>query len=330
MMPPLARSRLDALDVLKGGLIILVIFGHLLEYYVAQDPLFRAVFSAIYLFHIPLFVLLGGMLARPVLGASDYRALFARLLLPLVCLQAVYLAYLQYAQGDALRHLLDPFWMLWFLLSMCLWRMMLPLFLHLPMPLPVAVGLALAAGYGERIGYDFSLSRTLYFFPFFLAGHLGRERLGALVARAVPVWQVLFWLLMGGMVFWSLQGLDRVVLFGSQGYDVARVWGDFPVLGRLCLLMLSGLACLGFMAIMPASAAWLAWLGKRTLTIYALHGFVVMVIYKLLMLAGITASPLLLPALLALAVAIAWALAGLDAPFNRSLDWLATRLLREA
>lgn len=324
------HARLESLDVLKGGLIILVVFGHLLEYFIADDPLFKAVFSAIYLFHIPLFVLLGGMLAKPALGERDYHVLFARLLLPLALLQVIYLVYLQHAQGNALKHLLDPFWMLWFLLSMCLWRLMLPVFLHLPAALPVSLALALVAGFSDHIGYDLSLSRTFYFFPFFLVGYLGRERLTSLVQRAVALWRLLFCLLMAGVLMWSLQGLNNVVLFGSQGYTVAVVWTQHPALGRLCLLLLSALGCLGFMAMMPVSAGWLARMGQRTLTIYCLHGFVVMACYKLFKLFGLVAMPALLPALLSLAVAVSWGVSWLDTPFNRGLDRLADKLLRRS
>jgi fucose 4-O-acetylase-like acetyltransferase len=314
--------------VLKGVLIILVVFGHmnLLQFFVERDPLFEAVFAAVYLFHMPLFALVSGILAKPALAENDYRKMFSRLLLPLIVFQAFYLVILQVGEGDADRHLLDPQWMLWFLLSLCLWRMLLPLFLQIPLALPASVAIAIAAGYSQHIGFDLSLSRTLYFFPFFLAGYLGRNRLPALVRRVRPLWGLAFAAAIAVIVFWSLRGLDPVVLYGAHGYDVATAWPGWPGLGRLGVMMLSAIASVGFMALTPGASRWLARLGQRTLVVFALHGPVVLVSLSLIKRAGATASPELLPALLALAVVIAWGLSLLDGPFNRFFDWLAAHL----
>ena len=323
------RPRNEALDVLKAVLIIIVVFGHLEEHFAAHDWQYRAIYNVLSLFAIPLFVLLSGMFTKPLLGDSDYRKVFARLLLPLVFLQPIYLVLLQLVEGDAVRHLLDPQWMLWFLLSLCLWRMMLPLFLRIPLGLAVAVGITLAAGYAKYIGPDLSLSRTLYFFPFFLAGYLWGQRLPGIVARARALWALVFAVLVVGGVFWSYHGLDPAVLFGSESYDQATAWKAFPAVGRLGVLLLSALSCLGFMAIIPGKSRWLARLGRRTLTIFVLHGFLVLVCYKLFNIAGwVKPSLALTPVLVILAVGIAWSLSLLDGPYNRFFDFLAARLSR--
>jgi fucose 4-O-acetylase-like acetyltransferase len=326
---PETKRRNESLDVLKAVLILVVVFAHLVEHFSANDPYYRAWYSAISLVTIPLFVLLSGMFAGPLLSDADYRKLFSRLLLPLLCLQPFYLVLIQLYQGDAVRHLLDPQWMLWFLLSLCCWRLMMPLFVRIPAALPVAVGITLAAGYAAYIGPDLSLSRTLYFFPFFIAGYLWRQKILDLVARARLLWGVLFVALVAGVVVWSLHGLDKAVFYGSESYDQAAVWSAQPALGRLAMLLMSALALLGFMAIAPRKSRWLARIGRRTLTIFVLHGFPVLVCYKVFNMVGwSTPSPALTPVFVVLAVGIAWVLSVLDGPFNRFFDWLAARLSR--
>ncbi|PXX05733.1 fucose 4-O-acetylase-like acetyltransferase [Mycolicibacterium moriokaense] len=322
------KARVDFLDIAKGVMIIVVVFAHLVEHFGTYDPLFKAVYAAVSLTGLPVFVIASGMLAKPVLGETDYRKMFAKLLLPLICLQPFYLALYARAGGDAVRHILDPQWLLWFLLSLLLWRMMLPLFLQIPMALLVAVGITLAAGYATDIGADLSLSRTLYFFPFFLAGYLWRERLLRLVARARLFWGLAFVGLLVGMALWFLHGLDTAVVYHDRSYDQASVWSDYPALGRLVLLLISTVGCLCWMAILPRSSNWLVRMGQRSLTILALHGFVVLVCLKLFNLVGWTysPSPILFPLLAVMAVAIAWAVSLLDGPFNRFFDWLAARL----
>ncbi len=324
------KARLEYLDIIKAVLIIIVVFAHLVEHFAEHDPVFQGVYSAMSMYGLPLFVLSSGMLAKPLLSDTDYRKMFAKLLLPLVCLQAVYLALLQLVEHDAVRHLLDPQWLLWFLLSLVLWRMMLPLFLRIPLALPVAIAITLAAGYAQYIGADLSLSRTLYYFPFFLAGYLWRDQLTKITGRARPLWGLLFALLMVGGVLWSLHGLDPGVVYADRGYDRATVWNSFPALGRLGFILLAGVGALSWMAIMPRRSKWLAHLGRRTLTILALHGFLVMVFYKVFNVVGWTASPtpVLFPVLLVLSVAIAWVVSLFDGPFNRFFDWCAARLSR--
>jgi fucose 4-O-acetylase-like acetyltransferase len=326
---PETKRRNEALDIVKAVLIMMVVFAHLVEHFSAHDPYYRAWYSALSSFGLPLFILVSGMLAGPLLSDLDYRKLFSRLLLPLICLQPFYLALLQRIQGGAVHHLLDPQWMLWFLLSLCCWRLMLPLFLRIPAALPVSVGITLAAGYATDIGPDLSLSRTLYFFPFFLAGYLYRQRVLDLVARARLLWGVLFVALMVGVVVWSLHGLPQALFYGSEGYDLTAVWSAYPALGRLVLLLVATLGLLSFMAIMPRRSRWLARIGRRTLTIFVLHGFPVLVCYKLFNIVGwSTPSPALTPVFVVLAVGIAWVLSWLDGPFNRFFDWLAARLSR--
>ena len=326
-----AKQRNEHLDVAKGVLIIIVVMGHLVEHFQAADTYYRSWYSALSLFGIPAFTLLSGMLAGPLLKDGDYRKLVSRLLLPLICLQPIYLALIQLIQGGAVHHLLDPQWMLWFLLSLCCWRMMMPLFVRIPAAMPVAVGIALAAGYAAYIGPDLSLSRTVYFFPFFLGGYLWRQKILDLVARARLLWALLFVGLIVGVVFCTYRGLAPTVFFGSQGYDLTTVWSAYPALGRLGLMLASGLAVVSFIAIMPRKSRWLARIGRRTLTIFVLHGFLVLVCYKVFNVVGWSApSPAVTPVLIALSVGIAWLLSGLDGPFNRFFDWLGEFLSRRS
>ncbi len=324
------KARLDYLDIIKAVLMILVVFCHLVEHFAERDPVFQGVYSALSMYGLPLFVLSSGMLAKPLLSDTDYRKMFAKLLLPLVFLQVFYLVLLQLVEHDAVRHLLDPQWLLWFLLCLVIWRMMLPLFLRIPLALPVAIAITLAAGYAQFIGADLSLSRALYYFPFFLVGYLWRDQLTKIVGRARPLWGLLFVLLMVGGVLWSLHGLDPGVVYADRGYDRATVWKSFPALGRLGFILLVGLGAVSWMAIMPRRSKWLAHLGRRTLTILALHGFLVLVFYKVFNMVGWTASPtpVLFPVLLVLSVGIAWVVSLFDVPFNRFFDWCAARLSR--
>jgi acyltransferase len=63
------RERNDWLDVARGYGMFLVFYGHLIERFAAlQLPTASVQFKFIYSFHMPLFFLIAGILARPLPG----------------------------------------------------------------------------------------------------------------------------------------------------------------------------------------------------------------------------------------------------------------------
>lgn len=298
------------IDSTKGALILLVVFGHLLEVFV-RDPLYRAIYSAIYLFHMPLFVMISGMFSRAPLGDRDYAGILTKLVIPLVLFQFLYLLPTAIKSGPSSMLSLQPYWLLWFLLALIIWKLALPGFVQLPYPVALAVILALAAGFSTKIGYAFSLSRTLYFFPFFLVGFLYRDWLAGFPARHRGALAALFAATLAAVMTWSFNGLPYQALWGSMSYALAPVAPEFPATGRLLVLLLSFVSCVAFLAVVNESRA-LAYLGSRSMAIYLLHGFAIKAMASLAYRFSIRPEPYLLPAWLGLAAAISLAFAPLD------------------
>lgn len=298
------------IDSTKGALILLVVFGHLLEVFV-RDPLYRAVYSAIYLFHMPLFVMISGMFSKARLGGKDYAGILTRLVIPLILFQFLYLLPAALKSGPSSMLSLQPYWLLWFLLALMFWKLALPRFVQLPFPVALAVILALAAGYSARIGYAFSLSRTLYFFPFFLVGFLYKDWLADFPARHRGALAALFAATLAAVMAWSFNGLPYQALWGSMGYALAPAIQGFPATGRLLVMLLSFVGCIAFLAVVKESRA-LAYLGTRSMAIYLLHGFAIKAMASLAYRFSIPPEPYLLPAWLGLAAVISLAFAPLD------------------
>lgn len=163
-------SRRDArFDNLKGILIFLVVFGHLLE--LVGGPAAAWLYRLIYSFHMPAFVFCSGWFAR-----FDAARFFRRLLYPYLVYQTLYLLFDRLVlHGDAPLQYTTPYWLLWYLFSMMLWTLLLPLIDGVKSPkaaLLACLAAALASGFDPTIGYNMSLSRTLVLLPFFAAGHL--------------------------------------------------------------------------------------------------------------------------------------------------------------
>ncbi|HEX5489098.1 MAG TPA: acyltransferase family protein [Rhodanobacteraceae bacterium] len=278
--PPRAARRPDrfpALDNARFVLIALVVVGHLIEQLVHTGPAADALYRWIYLFHMPAFVLISGALSSPVLTRRRLVRIVTGLLLPYVLFQTLYPAWdaWLFGTGDWSQGYLTPYWLLWYLLSLACWRVMLPVFARLKYPLPIALAIALAAGAVSWIGYPFSLSRTLVFFPLFLLGFRLRawrlQHLGETGMRKGLAILVLAGTAAGA---WFLRDLDPQWLYASVDYATLGVTSLAGAGIRLGLLVASSACALSVLTLVPRRPRW-AGAGRRSIDAYLLHGFLV-------------------------------------------------------
>jgi fucose 4-O-acetylase-like acetyltransferase len=274
--PSRRPERCVALDNARFMLIALVVVGHLLEQLVDAGPLATALYRWIYLFHMPAFVLISGALSRRTLNRRRALGLATGLLIPYLVFQTLYPAWdaWLFQTGDGSQGYLTPYWLLWYLPSLACWRLLLPLFAH-RWALPIAVAIALAAGTAPWIGYPFSLSRTLVFFPLFLFGH----RIGAQKLQRFGVWRLfrrcaVMALAAAAAGAWYLRDLDPEWLYHAAGDATLHVDALPGCAIRLALLVASSVCALAVIALIPRRPYW-AEFGRRSLTTYLTHGFLV-------------------------------------------------------
>lgn len=308
------KGRNNQIDALRGAGILLVVFGHVIEAPSSGLEILQSIYIGIYSFHMPLFVFLSGMFARDRLEGRDYRKIVWTLILPLAVFQLVYIGASRLT-GWYEYSLFTPYWLLWFIASMVIWRLVLPLFASLA-GLAAAILVAVAAGYDDGIGYALSLSRTLYFLPFFVLGHLYGVQLVTAARRHPATFALMFFGCVGAVLVWWKLGLNPGALTGSRAYAIGAANADYPAIARLGLMALGGTAAVGFAALVPARSAMLGWLGERSLAIYLLHGLVVMV-FVASGASKLIPQALLLPALAVLSVLIALAAAPAEGPMRR-------------
>lgn len=77
--------RVDCLDQLKGFGIILVVIGHFIEPY-RTVPIVNSIFIGIYTFHMPLFCLMSGIVAK-----FNIRKIYYKMLWIYISSQSLYL-----------------------------------------------------------------------------------------------------------------------------------------------------------------------------------------------------------------------------------------------
>lgn len=266
------NTRIPVFDNARALLCLLVVTGHALQpLVIAHDDSARIIYETLYAFHIPAFVAISGSLSR----SQEPLAGTVRLLWPLLVFQALYttcdLTVLHRPWDWA--YLTQPYWMLWFLLSLFFWRSSLPVLLRMPHPLLLTTLLALAVGVIPEVGYFLSLSRTFVFWPFFLAGHLYlrgtptasyTRRTLAVVAFGMTI------------AFFYYYPLDYRLQFGSFGY---AAMGMSPLLGiceRAAQLLAGAVLATCFFYICPTGNTLWTERGQSPLAPYLLHGFILL------------------------------------------------------
>lgn len=269
------------LDNFRGILMLLVVLGHLLE--LQEGPLADYLYLVIYSFHMPLFVWVSGYFAKP----AD-RSCIRTLVFPYLVFQLLYSAAAVYFWGteDSVK-ILEPYWLMWFLMALFLWRLLLPLMdgrgiRSQAAALGVMLALALLTGWEQELRYVLSFQRMVALFPMFLLGYYCRG------------WRddILVWwqgrgkrnrlYLQIGLVLAMAVGFFFLYLFREEISHKWLYW-KYPygkkggsVLGRMGLLMFA-VICLG--AVLPLIPGrripGLTHLGRNTLPVYLLHGFVI-------------------------------------------------------
>lgn len=264
-------------DNAKYLLILLVVFGHLIQSYIHENKLIFTIYTTIYLFHMPAFILISGYFAKGFHQKGYLLKITKKLIGPYLIFQGIYSFYYFVIYGkDTIK--LDPFipqWSLWFLISLFCWNVMLFLFTKFK---PVygfilAISLGIVIGYFDEINTYLSLSRTIVFFPLFLLGYyFKKEDFKRIQTNKIKIISFCIVLTIFA-VFYILPEFDYKWLFGSKPYEELHDSGINGGIVRLGVYVLTILTTLCFLAIVPKRNFFFTKWGTRSIYIYLLHGF---------------------------------------------------------
>ncbi|MFZ4541928.1 MAG: acyltransferase family protein [Rickettsiales bacterium] len=304
------------LDNLKFILILLVVFGHMLEAALPVSPTLKTLYATLYVFHVPALVFLTGITSKQRLTA--WHAL--GLLLILAVFQTTYV--LQFAAPD-FPFFTTPYWIMWFILSLLCWRLTLPLFHRIPYPCTAAFLIAFMSGFIPSIGTEFGMSRTLVFLPFFTLGHFHGRKILDWCKAPLPRWLPPLTILLALITTFTTALLlgDIKWLYGSASYATLTAAPLHALAARTLhyLSAASGILALLFL-VTPEQRKW-SKRGARILTIYLFHGFFVP---ALGMLMAVLSHHGAWAALLFALSATAWLgyVLSIDSPLNSAVNWL--------
>lgn len=266
-------------DNAKFLLIVLVVFGHIIRSYIEDYETILTLYKVIYTFHMPAFILIAGYFAKGFQKKGYLQKISKKLLIPYLIFQLIYSVfyYLILDQSTFQVDPLNPHWSLWFLISLFYWNLMLLLYTKWKpvFALLIAFTIGLAVGYIDWITSYLSLSRTFVFFPLFLLGfYLKKEHF-----KLLSSWKVrLFSLCMITVVtifFVINPTLNEKWLLGSKPYEELGAFGFEGLLSRAFVYGICTIMVFCFLSFVPRQRLFFTDLGKNTLYVYLLHGFII-------------------------------------------------------
>jgi fucose 4-O-acetylase-like acetyltransferase len=301
--------------------VTLVVVGHGIQRLTADSDTALALYLTIYAFHMPAFAIISGYFSRaePPTRRTMLK-IVTELLVPYLIMEGAWSLVKFVAWGDLDLDPTTPSWTLWFLLSLAIFRLVLPYLALFRWPLTLSVLLSIAVGYFDGVDSTFSLARTIGILPFFMLGwRLSQTGLAG------------HWLALGRSVWWFRAG--AVAVFGTM---LAAAWAnigllrdaslqhwffyddsysglgsDSPLAGavRLAFLALAVVLCAAFLILVPRGTSWMSPFGRATMYVYLLHSFVLYPLRESGLLGGAHSSTSLLVFLVLASVAIAIVLA---------------------
>lgn len=287
-------ERVALFDNVKGILMILVVFGHIMHPVHNTNPALSTCFDIIYLFHMPLFVLVSGLFAK---GAYRGGKLNANRIISFVVLGFAYQLALALINGATLtpQRICAFTSAPWYLIAMACWYGFTPVLAKLGARRGMGLALlaAFAGGLIDLSSGFLAISRTLAFLPWFALGYYltpdALEKLRdskwasiAVVAAAAIALARVFNVHAYDWFFQMVYG-DNPYELGSLIAGALAGAGTPPELPASALLLAEGIAqkltslavgavfSLAALRLAPAGRSWLTTLGQRTLQAYVLH-----------------------------------------------------------
>jgi fucose 4-O-acetylase-like acetyltransferase len=265
-------------DNVKFILILLVVVGHIIEPLIGGQTL-KPLYLWIYSFHMPLFIFVSGFFSKDIKSDDYALKLVSKLVLPYLIFESLYTIfdYWVFDRESLVFSYFTPYWIMWYILCMIAWKVLLPYVVKFRYVLPVSIAIAILCGYANDAGYYASVSRTIVFFPFFMAGYYFEKRhIEKLMSKAnrivalIVAFIVFLWFCRYGQgikVQWMLGSFSYASIGADEWYAGIYRLGIYglAVLLSACVLVL----------VTNRRIPLLTQLGQNTLYVYLLHGFII-------------------------------------------------------
>ncbi len=276
-------------DNIKGILILLVVFAHILFQLQTDSVVINATVDSIYMFHMPAFVFISGFF-----GKSERSHSFESII-KLIFLFYIFNSIMGFIYGFG--SLLQPVYSYWYLIAIIAWRVITP---HIAKFKEIGLILfitALFVGFYPSVDNTFAAARIIGFYPLYMLGYkLSQEQSDKLKNQNYAKRAALGLLLVAAAALLIWFSLD-FFKFSDDDLQMAGYSDPIAAFGRVTLYVISFIVILAFRCLSPDRTIPLVTMfGKNSLWIFIWHRAFTLIASDLI-------KGLPLPAILLIAVA---------------------------
>ena len=258
-------------DTLKGFLILSVIIGNSIELASPQNIDTHYFLLFLYMFHMPMFTFVSGYFSKlskrttVEKAASTFKLYFFA--------QLAYIIFYRYIlRSNGYKfEFMYPQWTLWYLLSLTCWYILGDYVKDKKKWLIFAIILSLIAGFDNSIGSLGSMERTIFYFPFFIAGMsfdkkyievLKKNRIKLLISSIIVL--ILLYIF---SKYIKLEFLFELFSYSAANDDVLLP----PFLTRIFHYLGAFIIGSFILTLVPNIKTYLSALGRNSLILYLSH-----------------------------------------------------------
>lgn len=276
-------------DTLKFILIFCVVVAHCVQIYKPDGGINRALFNCFLTILMPVFIFISGMFSQ-MKDRDKYKKGILRIFETYIIFQAIMvgmkiisaLIHDTLTLQSIITNILEPQFALWYLLSLCSWRLILlyipERFLHEnPREIMLASILTSLLGGFFPVGETLSLQRTITYIPFFFMGYYANgDEVKKYIAK-IPVVLAIVVLLSCFLIYYFVLNYNLMfILCGKTPYWSVAGYSPFELLlARGLLLIFATVTGFMLMRLTPTKPTFFSQWGRITLFIYVYHTFAI-------------------------------------------------------
>lgn len=272
------KKRDYGFDNIKLILIVLVVFGHIIEE-ISIDGFWGLCRALIYSFHMPAFVFASGYFASKSSKTTSDSVVTC--LIPYFIFNTAFLLMVSHGRQ------IDPFepkYAFWFLLSLFFWRVAAKPLSEVKGIIAVLFIFGLIAGVFDQFSTFLSLSRTVCFLPFFMIGYkTNEETISKLrsINKIIPT--LLLIISFGITAFLNIKQIMPIRLYTmSDSYGAAELTLIQGALFRSALYLISCTIIVALVCLIPNREFRITKLGSRTICIYIFSSFIIKAVFNII------------------------------------------------
>lgn len=270
------KERRFDIDNLKGILIFLVVFGHLiLPSALKESGICYEIFTFIYFFHMPIFIFVSGLVTSEFKKDKILNYVFLYFLFNFSL--AIFDDFLNQSEIS----FFEPYYSMWFLICIVFYRILVKFCKNTYLLFFLSIILSICISFSD-LGNFLAISRVFVFLPFFLFGYILQQKKilqykNNLSLKAKFITFILFFILIGILIFFNL-----MTNLSSNFYFMEKFSTNGESLYRVILVLVNLLLCISTVLIIPNKKLFfLSKIGKNSLNIYLIHRFIVLFIDKI-------------------------------------------------